>query len=74
MEKEGKIPAVKIGCGKNNRVINHVTYDQEQIEKIQTISGRRWKPKGGIYGLFAYTSELSAYPNDMDINELSEIC
>jgi integrase/recombinase XerD len=46
MAREGKIPAVKIEVGKDNKVIIRVPYDQELIKKIKTISGRIWNPQG----------------------------
>jgi len=44
--REGKIPAVKIELGRNNKVIIRLRYNQELIRKVKTISGRRWNPKG----------------------------
>ena len=48
MAREGKIPAVKIELGRNNKVIIRLPYNQELIRKVKTISGRRrrWNPKG----------------------------
>jgi len=46
MAREGKIHAVKIKVGKDNKVIIRVPYDQELIKKIKTISGRKWNPQG----------------------------
>ena len=46
MAREGKIPAVKIEIGENNKVIIRVPYNQELIKKVKMISGRRWNPKG----------------------------
>ncbi|MDL1971112.1 MAG: helix-turn-helix domain-containing protein [Candidatus Desulfofervidaceae bacterium] len=46
MAREGKIPAVKIKPGENNKVVIQVPYDQEFIRKVKTISGRRWNPQG----------------------------
>jgi excisionase family DNA binding protein len=46
MARERKIPAVKIEPGNNNRVIVRIPYNQELIEKIKTISGRKWNPQG----------------------------
>ena len=45
MARKGKIPAVKIEFGRNNKVIIRVPYDQELIKKIKTISGRKWNPE-----------------------------
>ena len=42
MAKEGKIPAVKIEIGKNDKIIIRIPYNQELIKKIKMISGRRW--------------------------------
>jgi len=42
MAREGKIPAVKIEFGKDNKVIIRVPYDQKLIKKVKTISGRKW--------------------------------
>ena len=46
MAGKGKIPAVKIEIGKNNKVIIRIPYNQELIKKVKMISGRRWNPKG----------------------------
>ena len=43
--RKGKIPAVKIEIGGNEKVIIRIPYNQELIRKIKTISGRRWDPK-----------------------------
>jgi len=43
--REGKIPAVKIEIGENDKVIICIPYSQELIRKIKTISGRRWVPE-----------------------------
>ena len=43
---EAKIPAVKVKFEKSNKVIIRVPYNQELIEKIKRISGRRWNPEG----------------------------
>lgn len=45
MSREGKIPAVKVEIGKNNKVIIRLPYNQELIRKVKTISGRRWNPE-----------------------------
>ncbi|HPD78979.1 MAG TPA: hypothetical protein PLH88_11240 [Spirochaetota bacterium] len=45
-ELKGKIPAVKIEFGKDDKVIIPVLYDQELIEKIKAISGRNWNSQG----------------------------
>jgi site-specific recombinase XerD len=45
MAREGKIQAVKIEPGKNDKVIIRVPYNQELIEKVKRISGRRWNPE-----------------------------
>ncbi|SFM96188.1 phage integrase N-terminal SAM-like domain-containing protein [Thermodesulforhabdus norvegica] len=45
MAREGKIPYVKIELGRNNKVIIRLPYNQELINKLKTISGRRWNPK-----------------------------
>ncbi len=45
MAREGKIPAVKIRFGKNDKVIIRVPYNQEFMKKVKTISGRRWNSK-----------------------------
>ena len=37
MAREGKIPAVKIGLGKNNKVIIRDLYNQQLIKKISGI-------------------------------------
>lgn len=41
MVRKGKIPAVKIEFGKNDKVIIRIPYNQELIKKLKTISGRR---------------------------------
>jgi excisionase family DNA binding protein len=46
MTREGKIPAVKIEFGKDDKVVIRVPYAQELIKKIKTISGRKWNPQG----------------------------
>ena len=46
MAREGKISAVKIEFGKDNKVIIRIPYDQALIRKIKTIFGRRWNPQG----------------------------
>ncbi len=48
MPMKGKIPAVKIELGKDKKIIIRVPYDQELINKIETIPGRRWNPKGKL--------------------------
>ncbi|OQA96520.1 MAG: hypothetical protein BWY23_01989 [Spirochaetes bacterium ADurb.Bin218] len=48
-ELKGKIPAVKIEFGKDDKVIIPVLYDQELIKKIKAISGRNRIHKGNIY-------------------------
>ncbi len=45
MAREGKIPAVKIEPGRNNRVIVRIPYNKELIDKIKTIPGRKWNPE-----------------------------
>ena len=42
----GKIPAVKIEAGRNNRVVIRVPYNRESTKKVKSISGRRWNPEG----------------------------
>jgi len=46
MRMEGKIPAVRIELGKDNKVIIHVPHDQELIKKAKRISGRKWNSQG----------------------------
>ena len=41
--------AVKIEPGSNNKVIIRVPYNQELINKVKTISGRRWNPNGKFW-------------------------
>ena len=57
MAREGKIPTVKIELGRNNKVIIRLPYDQELINKIKTISRRRWKPKGKYWEV-PYSDDL----------------
>ena len=45
MAREGKISAVKIEIGKNDKVIIRVPYNQKLIKKVKTISGRRWNQR-----------------------------
>jgi len=59
MAREGKIPAVKIKLGENNKVIIQVPYDQEFIRKVKTISGRRWNPQGKYWEV-PYNEDLIA--------------
>ena len=40
----GRISAVKIGLGRNNRVIIRIPYDQDLISRVKSISGR-WNSK-----------------------------
>jgi len=44
--REGKIPAVKIEFGRDNKVIIRLPYNLELIKKIKMLSGRRWNPEG----------------------------
>ncbi len=46
MASEGKIPAVKIEFGKDDKIIIRVPYDQELIKKIKAIPGRSWNSQG----------------------------
>ena len=41
MARKVKIPAEKIKVGRNNKVINRVSYNQEFIRNVRTIYGRR---------------------------------
>lgn len=43
--RDDKISAVKIEPGNNNQAIIRIPYNQELIEKIKTISGRKWNPQ-----------------------------
>jgi site-specific recombinase XerD len=45
MARGGKINSVKIEFGKDNKVKIRVPYNQELINKVKTISGRRWNPE-----------------------------
>ena len=59
MAREGKIPAVKIEFGKNDKVIIRVPYNQELIKKVKMLSGRRWNPKGKYWEV-PYSEDLMA--------------
>ncbi len=45
MAREGKISAVKIWHGRNNRVIIRIPYNKELLDKVKTIEGRKWNPE-----------------------------
>ena len=57
MAREGKILAVIIEFGKNNKVIIRVPYNQEIIKKVKTISGRKWNPQGKYWEV-PYSEDL----------------
>jgi len=59
MAREGKILAVIIEFGKNNKVIIRVPYNQEIIKKVKTISGRKWNPQGKYWEV-PYSEDLIA--------------
>lgn len=41
MTRKGKITAVRVEIGENDKVIIRIPYNQELINKIKMISGRR---------------------------------
>ncbi|MCD6448902.1 MAG: tyrosine-type recombinase/integrase, partial [Thermotogaceae bacterium] len=46
MAREGKIPAVKIEPGRNNKIIFRIPYKQDLINKVKSIPRREWNPQG----------------------------
>ena len=66
----GKIPAVKIEFGKNDKVIIRIPYDQELIRKIKMISGRRWNPKEKYWEVPYSEGVISKLQNLFDENIL----
>jgi len=59
MAREGKISAVKIEFGKNNKVIIRVPYNKGLIKKVKMLSGRRWNPDGKYWEV-PYSEDLMA--------------
>ena len=57
MAGEGKIPAVKIEPGRNNKIIIRIPYNQDLINKVKSIPRREWNPKGKYWEV-PYSEEL----------------
>ena len=59
MAQEGKIPAVKIEPGRNNKIIIRIPYNQDLINKVKSIPRREWNPQGKYWEV-PYSEDLIA--------------
>ena len=59
MPREGKIPAVKIEPGRNNKIIIRIPYNQDLINKVKSIPRREWNPQGKYWEV-PYSEDLIA--------------
>ncbi len=59
MAQEGKIPAVKIEPGRNNKIIIRIPYNQDLINNVKSIPRREWNPQGKYWEV-PYSEDLIA--------------
>ncbi|MDL1971312.1 MAG: phage integrase N-terminal SAM-like domain-containing protein [Candidatus Desulfofervidaceae bacterium] len=59
MAREGKIPAVEIEPGRNNKIIIRIPYNQDLINKVKSIPRREWNLQGKYWEV-PYSEDLIA--------------
>ena len=54
---------MRVEFGRNNEVIIRIPYNQELINKVKTISGRKWNPKGRYWEVPSSENIISKLQN-----------
>jgi len=73
MARDGKIPAVKIELGRNNKIIIRIPYNQDLIDKVKSIPKRKWNPKGKYWEVAYDECLIPILENGIDLRYIQEL-